>query len=369
MARRKDPLTETSVDAPVEMPEAVEAVAPALVAAPEMVTAPVASPRRSGVLGPLLGGALAAIGGFGLSHFNVLGFATNGSADLAALGDRLDAILTKQAADQASAVGGLKAEAGALGDRIATLEAMPTPEPPDLSRLDDLDRRLQVIEAVPAGSDASTAALAAKLAELERRIAALPATGAAPELQAELDAALARLTEAEASAKARADEATAAAVAASQAEARRVLADAVASGAPFTAELAAVADPGLTEAMSGLAETGVPTLAKLQADFPDAAREALRLAREISAEGGCGSRLVDFLASQTGARSVAPREGDDPDAVLSRAEFALGEGRVADALAELQPLDAGVKAPLEPWIAAAGAWLVADKALNAAGGE
>jgi hypothetical protein len=369
MARRKDPLTETPVDAPAEMPEAAEAAAPALVTEREAVAVPVASPRRSGVLGPLLGGALAAIGGFGLSHFNVLGFATNTSSDLTALGDRLDAILSKQAADQASALDAMRAETAGVTDRVAALEAAPAPEPPDLSRLDDLDRRLQAMEALPAGAGASTTAIAAKLAELERRLAALPATGAAPELQAELDAAVARLTEAEAEAKARAEEAEAAAKVATMAEARRALADAVASGEPFASELAAVADPALTTALSGLAETGVPTLAMLQADFPDAARAALRQAREISAEDGWGSRLADFLASQTGARSVAPREGDDPDAVLSRAEFALGEGRVADALAELEPLEASVKAPLAPWIDTADQWLAADAALTAAGGE
>jgi hypothetical protein len=89
-------------------------------------------------------------------------------------------------------------------------------------------------------------------------------------------------------------------------------------------------------------------LQALQAAFPDAARETLRLSREISAQDGWGDRLVDFLASQTGARPLTPQEGDGVDAILSRAEFALSESRVADALAELAPLDPAVKPRLTP---------------------
>ena len=131
----------------------------------------------------------------------------------------------------------------------------------------------------------------------------------------------------------------------------------------------ALNDPALTGALAPLAETGVPTLAQLQSAFPDAARAALRAARDLSTEDGWGDRFVDFLAAQTGARPLTPLEGDTPDAILSRAEFALSEGRVADALAELEPLDAAVKAPLDPWITQAKAHLAAATALQAARGE
>jgi hypothetical protein len=56
-----------------------------------------------------------------------------------------------------------------------------------------------------------------------------------------------------------------------------------------------------------------------------------------------------FLRSQTGARSLTPREGDDPDAVLSRAEAILAEGRPADTLTELAALPPEGQAAMTEW--------------------
>lgn len=312
---------------------------------------------RSGILGPLLGGALAAIGGFGLSHFNVLGLnAPDQSAEVAALGQRLDSAVAGLEAGQAGLDGALRQDISALADRVAAVEAAPVA---DLSGLTDLDRRLQAIEALPPGGDASTAALAAQLADVQRRLDALPSDGAA---SAEVDAALARLAAVEAEAQARADAATAEAEAAAQARAREVLAAAAATGAAFEAELAAVADADLQAQLAPFA-AGVASVADLQAAFPDAARTALQVARAADAEAGWGTRLIDFLGAQTGARSLEPREGDSPDAILSRAEFALGEGRLADTLTELDTLTPEVQAPLADWRERAEARLAVDAAL------
>jgi hypothetical protein len=318
---------------------------------------------RPGFFAPLLGGALAAIGGFALSHFNVLGLAT--PTDLTPLTAQIETAT----ATQAAALDKLSGDLAALSGRVSTLETAPTPEPPDLSRLDTLDQRLAAIEAMPSDGTASTVALNARIAQLERLIADLPTGGSDPALQQKLDDALARLTEAETAATARASEAEAAAQSAARAMALNDLSDAVATGQPFLAQLQALSDPALTETLGPMAESGVPTLASLQNSFPEAAREALRTARDLGSEDGWGDRLVDFLASQTGARSLTPMEGDTPDAILSRTEFALSEGRVADALAELDPLDPAVRAPLDAWIAQAKTHLAAASALQAALGE
>ena len=257
-----------------------------------------------------------------------------------------------------SAIAALRSDLAALGDRVAAVEATPTAETPDLSRL---DARLAAIEALPAGGDASTAAIAAKLAELERRLAEQPAGVD----QGQVDAALARLDAAEAEATARAAEAQAAATAAVQTAALNHLRDTIATGAAFEAELAAVADPALVQALQPHV-AGVATIADLQTTFPDAARQTLTLARDAAGDQGWGARFVDFLTAQTGARSLTPRDGTDPDAILSRAEFALGEGRLADALTELATLDPALAAPFQDWIARAGARLAVDQAVNAA---
>lgn len=379
MTRRKHPQPEADPPQDTSPAETVagepfvvtEPTDPPAAPDPEPEPAPVEPPpppriveRRGSIFPSLLGGALAAIGGFALSHFDAFGLRpAQPSAELAALTTQLAEVET-----QISGIGTLGSDLSALSDRVAQLEAAPAPAAPDLSRLDGLEERLAAIEAMPTDGNASTTALTAKLAELERRLAAQP-QGPSPEVQAQLDAALARLDEAEAAATARAEEAATAAVAAERARALDALAARLATGEPFAAEMQALDDPDLAQALGPVAETGVPTLADLQAGFPDAAREALRVARETGTETGWTGRLVDFLASQTGARPLTPLEGTTPDAILSRADFALAEGRVADAVAELQALEAPVKAVLDPWLAQAQAHLSATAALQAARGE
>ena len=379
MTRRKEPQSDAATDpVPTGLPEPVSATAPFVDEAPldsakaeapppdPLPPPPPPAPRRGGVFAPLLGGALAAIGGFALSHFNVFGLAAPvAPVDIAPLTARIDDV----AARQAQTFDKITGELASATARIDAIEAQPLPDAPDLSRLDGLDQRLAAIEAMPSDGTANTAALAAKLADLDRRLTALPTTAPTADLQKQLDDALARLDAAEAAATSRAAEAEAAAAAASRTQALDTLANAVTEGRPFTAELQALADPTLSATLDPLAADGVPTLASLQASFPDAAREALRLARDLSGDDGWTDRLGDFFAAQTGARSVTPREGTDPDAILSRAEFALSEGRVADAVAELDPLDPAVKAPLDAWIAQANSHLAAAAALAAARGE
>jgi len=362
MTRRKTPVTEDPLSAsrgdPVEVvvdeSAVIETNAPPIdlplpdpsEATPAPTPPPARPPARGlGIFGPVLGGILAALAGFGVSETNLLGFRpADQTAALAALTDR-----------QTS----LDAELAELVDRIAAVESMPLPELPDLSRLDDLDQRLQVVEAVPSSGGGDTQDLAARLAGLEEAVANLPTIPGNP---AEIDAALARLAELEAAAEAQSAAAAEAAMAAERARALEALAEAVAAGSGFEVELAAVTDPGLQAALAPHVG-GVTPLTQLQAEFPDAARAALQLARQTDGDDGWGSRLSDFLADQTGARSVTPREGDDPDAILSRAEFALSEGRLADALAELATLSPDIRAPLEDWITKASARVAVDAAL------
>lgn len=350
MSRRKEPLVESADEAAAVLPvvEPMTELEPAILEAVSPEPAPVApvERQRSGVIGPMLGGSIALLAGFGVSHFNLLGW---GPVDQSAA-------IAAQAAKQDEALAKLATSVEALTGRVAGLESAPLPPVVDPAVLEDLSRRLEAIEAVPAGGDASAPALAAKIAELEQKLAGIP-TAAVD--QTEVNAALARLAEAEA-------QAAAVAEAAAKEKALENLRGAVASGGAFGAELEAVGDPALTATLGPMV-AGVTTVEALQAEFPEAARAALVVARETAPEAGWTARLGDFLAAQTGARSLTPREGSDPDAVLSRAEFALGEGRLADALAEVAALDAAVKAPLDGWVAKATARVAADAAL--AGGN
>ena len=176
------------------------------------------------------------------------------------------------------------------------------------------------------------------------------------------EAAETRLQEAEARAAELARQAEATAAEARRAAARDRIAAALDSGAPFAAALADLgeaAPPALAEA----AATGLPTLAELEEGLAIAARLSLEQALRANMGESWTERVSNFLRSQTGLRSLSPREGDDPDAVLSRAEAALRDGRLGDALNELEAMAPAGKPALEPWIAEARTRLAAEAAL------
>ena len=77
------------------------------------------------------------------------------------------------------------------------------------------------------------------------------------------------------------------------------------------------------------------------------------MAAARASEGSGGSGIGNFLKTQLQARSVTPKDGDDADAVLSRAEAALKDGRLSDTLAELDTLPEASKAEMSPWMEAA----------------
>jgi hypothetical protein len=98
---------------------------------------------------------------------------------------------------------------------------------------------------------------------------------------------------------------------------------------------------------------GVPSLAALVDAFPPAARDALDASIRATMGEGALDRVSAFLRVQTGARSLEPRAGDDPDAVLSRAEAALRAGDLETTLAELTALPEAGQAAMADWIQAA----------------
>jgi hypothetical protein len=62
-------------------------------------------------------------------------------------------------------------------------------------------------------------------------------------------------------------------------------------------------------------------------------------------------------------RSLAPREGNDPDAVLSRAEAALAAGDLGTALAEAAALPEAGQAAMAGWVGLAAVRQAATAAL------
>jgi hypothetical protein len=319
----------------------------------------------------LLGGAIAAGAGFGLSRFVPDGWPIQSTAALesqiAAQAERIDALSASLAeitdadpvAPLRDAVSTLAAEAGALRagltaveGRLATLPAAPSA---DLGALED---RLAALEALaPAGALPDGAALAdlsgaiaALRAELDAQKAAVAdmsgrVDAAAAAAQAELEA-----TRADAE-RPRAEAEEAARLAALRAALGRVQA-AADSGASFAEPLAELSTAGVDVPADLVTNAeGLPTLAALQEGFAEPARAALRASLDHGAGETLTERVTVFLRNQTGARSLTPREGADPDAILSRAEAALRDGDLAGALAELAALPETGQAQMAPWIA------------------
>ncbi len=316
--------------------------------------------RKGGFVPMLLGGVAAAVLGYGVAAYSsqaVWPFAEAGDSGFE---DEIRQALTTQDGSLSD-----------LGTRIASLESQEAPTV-DLSpieerlaaleaaggeltsRLDTLVGRIDTLERQPMESAVSEEAIAA----YERALADLQAEIEAQRAEVEQMAQEAVAAEANAEEKAQ--------LAASRA-AMAELSNAIDNGSVYSDALTALASNGVDvpEVLAAQADTGVPTQAELIASFPEAARDALSEARKADTEGAEGvGRVATFFANQLGARSVAPREGDDPDAILSRAEAALRSGVLETALSEIATLPEVAQTALSDWQARAQTRLEAKSAAD-----
>ncbi|MDX1779835.1 MAG: hypothetical protein R3256_00810 [Thalassovita sp.] len=308
---------------------------------PETETPEPAVTRRGGFWPALLGGVVAAgIGAGGALVLFPQGLSGDDDAEQVQL-------LQSQLDEQAKQIGDL---AGKVGGLVL---------PPDLS-----GDFAEVSKGVQQNAD-RLQQLAAQIAGIEERMANLemrPVTEfASKEVVSAYEAELRALQQAMASQRSEIEEMLAeaeskkadAAESAREAKLRGVLARiriALDSGGSFADPLSELELAG-AEVPGGLkrAVDGVPTVATLREAFPDAARAALRASRDTETGGG----VLTFLRDQLGVRSLEPREGADPDAVLSRAEAALKAGHLNDAIAELQALPEQGRVELTDWMALA----------------
>lgn len=316
--------------------------------------------RKGGFVPMLVGGAVAAVLGYGVTAYTSQAVWPFDAAQDSTFEDEIRDALTTQ--------DGTLSE---LGTRIATLEGV---EPPTLdlspvedqiaslqatmsdlsARLDDMVSRIDTLERQPLESAVSEEAIAA----YERALA---------DLQAEVEAQRAEVSLMAQEAVAAEENAEENAQLAASRAALAEITTALESGASFSGAVAVLSSNGVDvpEALAAQAESGVPTQSGLAEAFPDAARAALREARSADTEGAEGvGRITTFFANQLGARSVAPKEGDDADAVLSRAEAAVRSGDLSAALSELSALPEAAQGALSDWQDGARARLEAKTAAD-----
>jgi len=297
-----------------------------------------------------LGGLVAGGIGFAAAEMNVLGLRTDTSAISEA-----ENTVAADLADQGARIAALE---DVLGKTPAETDAPAI----DLAAMDEIK--------------ASVAALTARIDEIANRPA--PAAGEAPQVDTSaFEAELAALTTSVETQRDEiqrlldnalsVEEATeqAARAATAQSAVARIVA-ALTTGQPFQTEITDLQAGGVQDipaALTDAAETGVATSANLQDRFPDVSRAALAAARAEAPAGTAGG-IGSFLKNQLGARSVTPREGNDPDAILSRAEAAVRDGRLSDAITEIEALPEGAKAPMGDWLADAQARQAAQDAVQ-----
>lgn len=363
---------------PVDKPEATEQ--PAEIETPEDkpvsdTTSPDNTTRRGGFAPALIGGVLAASLGFLAARTEILdpilpgALKSNGTAEaMAALQDAdakqaeaLAALRAEIAAFDQPDLAPLNAQLSTLQAEIASSKAEADSQRAHLrdleARLVSLDTRVEELEKRPMTEGASDEAIAA----YDRELAALRDAIAAQRADVEKMIDEARATEAAARILEE-NAATAARHARNQAIVAR-LHSAVNSGAPYGATLAELVSAGVAvpDALNVSANTGVATLAALNDAFPSAARAALAAVR---AQGDKGGGITGFLQRQLGARSVEPREGDDPDAILSRAEAAVTGGDLAKAIEEIAALPDEARAAMQGWVDKAATRLTALQAAD-----
>lgn len=374
-ADNSDPAQTEIVDAD---PVVEEAATPEPTPLPAATPAPVIEQRGPGIGALLIGGVVAAALGYGAAVFGLIGNNDTSATDTA-LSEALAAIEAQQ-----GTISALEAEVTAL----AAVEPPVIPEV-DLSgvegavasvasdvagvstTIDALSGRIVALEERPIFTgevSADTAAMTEALEALEARMnaeqaASAEAVAAAQEAEAAAAAEAQAAAEAAEAAVAEAQARAAETAAATQAQAALAqIQAAVASGEPFADALTGL-NVDAPEALASSAETGLPTLEELQSAYPAAARAALPIALRETAGDGAADRVGAFLLGQIGGRSVEPRDGDDPDAVLSRAEAAVASGDLPTALTEISALPEGAQATLNDWVTQAETRVAADAAL------
>ncbi len=298
-----------------------------------------AEPARAPIFLPmLLGGVLAAGLGFALSQYLQ---PTNLQTELESLQGDLAA--------QGAQIAELQ---GSLQERDATISELQSNQ---LSFDTQIAELSALIEAAPQGdpsllSDELRATLDAQKSEIERLQGSLEemATFASEQI-ASAEEELADAAAAEARVKARG--------------AMNEVRNALASGQPFSDALPDIAGAAEVPAeLSSVAEIGVSSLVSLQSGFSDAARSALPVSLREIAGDSTQDRLRLFLQDQLGARSLSPREGDDPDAVLSRADAAVRSGDLNQAIDMLNQLPQSGQDAMSDWISKAQERVSAEQA-------
>ncbi len=274
----------------------------------------------------------------------------------------------------------LRAQVQQLADRIGRLEQRPASAAPAGgsagldAAISQLTQRLDSLEKRPAatgGDAAGTAALTDRLGGLEQRLTALGGGAkAAQDLGKEVEALKQQIASVGQTVETRRDSGMAAqALVLAAGQLRATLA----AGQPFQQDLQSVralgiGDAGVTQpldAIAPFAAKGIPTQAQITDRFRPLASDIVR-----AAERGDGASWIDSVTGKLSTLVTVRRQGggvvgSSADAIVARAEAALGENNLGKAVEELAALQGAGAGAAAAWLADAKARLAADQAARA----
>lgn len=356
----------------------------------------------SGLLGGIVGGALALLGAAGLQTAGVLPNLGASSVDTSGLEAELAALDARVSAAEAPppATGNVDELAGRIDDLGQTSDANADVLAVVTGRLDEasasIARLNSAVEGGEAGDGAALEALSARIAEIETVIDALrtqeadlavdraadvdlsKVTGRLDEMSAQLESSMAdagqmsgalAVLETEmtqsitslsngletlagdvATLKDQVAAGGADSTAVARAFAASSLKNAVDRGGAFGAELEAFAtvaqedDGEAVATLRGFASGGVPTLSQLVDAYPATANAIITSARTLDENAGFGQRLLNNMQGLVSVRPVDEQEGIGPTAISTRIGARLSEGDLRAALDEWETLSDPAKA-------------------------
>jgi hypothetical protein len=148
---------------------------------------------------------------------------------------------------------------------------------------------------------------------------------------------------------------------------------AVERGEPFAAQFAAArrldADGTALAALAPFAASGVPTAADLGRELAGVVPAMLSAAGAAPREDGVLQRFAANAERLVRVRPIGEKSGDDPAAVIGRAEAKANRGDLAGARAEIDGLPATVRTPATQWMARAAQRLAAVEAARRLAGN
>jgi hypothetical protein len=357
-------------------------VEPAAAAAPPPGAVPEENPRAAGATDPPSEGAPAAAappasqsagtaGATASGRWRFAGGVAAGAGTTALVVAALwllDAVPLRPATDHEPM---LAAKVAALDRRIQELATRPAVSPP--SSQTDLEARLAALEATrssPAPAPDSTLARIGALEQRLNEVLGREAGAASPPADDSRAAAdhqeIAALTARVAALEQRLNEVrstTSSDQAVRLGLAAMALRMAVERGSPFSAELAAVSrlvdDPSGLAPLKAMAESGLPAPAALAQTLSKLTPAMLQAVGPQGQEGGVLDRLEAGAERLVRIRRIDEPPGDDPAALIARADVKATHGDIAGALAEIDKLPDRIRAPASGWISAARARLAA----------